>query len=388
MVAYLAFTGILLALGIDIALPAFDEMRPAIGLDPSSPRITLIITVYFVGMAFGQLFWGPVADRFGRRTTMFVGVGLYVAGAIGAAFAPDLTSMLVVRTIWGLGAAAPAGLRAAIARDLYSGDRMARVMSQMMAIFMVGPILAPLLGELILSVASWQAVFILCAAAGLGQLVWTQRFGETLDPQFAQPLEFASTRRAFARVLSTRATLGYTMAYGFSNAAFFVFLSSTQPIMDRLYGRADQFAVVFGLAGITLAAAFAATNRLVAAFGARRTVVTGALGMLLVAGVHLVVVILADGLPNFWLWLLPVALMNILATPLGPVGITLALDPLGEIAGTAAGVVGFISLLMGSLLAAAIDARITVDVLPMSIGAVVFGSLSIGLIFWVEPRRS
>ncbi len=387
VIAFLAFTGSLIALGIDIALPAFDEMRPDLGLDPSSPRITQLITVYFFGMAAGQLVWGPIADHFGRVKTMYAGVGLYVLAAICAAFAPNLTTMLIVRAIWGLGAAAPAGMRASIARDLYTGDQMARIMSLMMAIFMVGPIAAPLLGEVILYVASWPFIFLFCAVAGLAQMFWTSRFGETLPTEDRLPLEFAPTIAAFRRVLKTRAAVGHTLAYGFAAASFFVFLSSTQPIMDRLYGRADQFAVVFAATGVVQAAAFVATNTLVARIGARTAIRWSSVAGLVMAIVALALVVSSDGLPSFWLWILPVLAINIAATPIGPVSITLALEPLGEIAGTASGVVGFLSLLIGSALAAVIDAQIVDDVMPMAVGSVVFFVLAVVATRWAQAGQ-
>lgn len=382
VIAFLALTGTLLALGIDIALPAFDEIGPSIGLDPSSNRITLIITVYFFGMAVGQLFWGPISDRFGRIPTMYAGVGLYVVSAIGAALARDLTMLLVVRSVWGFGAAAPAGLRGAIARDLYSGDQMARVMSLMMAIFMVGPIAAPLIGEAILIVFGWQAVFLFCAVAGVGLLVWASRFGETMPQELQRPLQFKPTYAALAQVVRTRQTLGYTVGYGLASASFFVFLSSTQPIMDRLYGRADQFAVLFATSGIAMAGAFVATNRLVAAFGARRIGHWSAVSSLVMAFVSFAIVLISDGLPTFWPWILSVLAINLAAVPLGPVGITLALEPMGNLAGTASGVVGFLSLLIGSVLAALIDAQLTVDVMPMAVGSVVFFVGCVGAVMW------
>ena len=159
VIAYLAYAGILLAFGIDSALPAFDELRPAFGLAPESNRITLIITWYFLGMAVGQLVYGPVSDRFGRVPALRVGIGVYCLGAIGGILAPNLELLFVSRFVWGLGAAAPGVLRAAIARDLYEGNQMARVMSVMMAFFLMGPILAPIAGEGILAVGNWQWVF-------------------------------------------------------------------------------------------------------------------------------------------------------------------------------------------------------------------------------------
>ena len=137
VILYLSFLGVLLATGIDIALPAFDAIEE--GLDGSA-NISLVVTLYVIGMALGQLVVGPVADRLGRRPAVLGGLALYAVGAIASALAPSFNLLLVARLVWGLGAAAPAGLRSAVTRDLYSGDKMARITTIMMAVFLLGPI--------------------------------------------------------------------------------------------------------------------------------------------------------------------------------------------------------------------------------------------------------
>ncbi len=377
VIAYLAFTGILLALGIDIALPAFDEIRPALGLAEGSNRVTQVITVYFLGMGLGQLVWGPVSDRFGRQRAMLTGVGLYVGCAVASALAPSFTVLLLARFIWGLGAAAPTGLRPAIARDLYRGDQMARVMSMVMAIFMIGPILAPLLGEVILSVVSWRYVFVFCALAGAGQMAWTVQFGETLPKDQRQPLEFRTTGRAFVRVVTTRQTIAYTLALAFAYSGFYVYLASTQPIMDTIYGRANQFAIVFGASGILMAGAFVLSNRLFARIGTAATVNASAVVFIALATAQLALVLSAGGTPSFWPWIALVTAANLVGAPLGPAAFTLGLEPMGDLAGTAAGVMGFLSMTIASGLSAIVNSQIDLTVTPMALGYGLFGLLSL-----------
>ena len=388
MVSYLAFTGIMLALGIDIALPAFDEIGPDIGLAEGSNRISVIITVYFIGMGVGQLVWGPVSDAYGRQRAMLLGMALYVVAAFAAALAPSFGWMLAARLVWGIGAAAPAGLRPAIARDLFTGNRMARIMSMVMAIFMIGPIIAPLVGELILLVAPWPGVFYFCVAAGAVQMFWTVRFGETLQPQHRRPLEFRTTAEAFRRVLSTRATVAYTLALTFSYGAFYIFLGSSQPIMDIIYGRADQFAIAFGVAGIFMAGAFVVVNAIIERFGARAVSVTGMTIFVVLAIVQLLVTRLSDGVPPFGVWLGGLILINMLAAPVGPSCFTLGLEPLGELAGTASGVMGFLAFVLGSALAAVFDAAIDTTVTPMAVAYLLYGVLTLVCLLLAEPRSA
>jgi MFS family permease len=237
------------------ALPAFDELSRDFGLDARGLSPAITGTPYFVGMAIGQLIFGVLADRFGRRPIMMVGLSVYALGALGAATANGLGMLLVGRFVWGIGAAAPAVLRMAIARDLYAGERMARVVSLVTAVFLIGPIVVPFIGEWILLSGSWRAVFAVAIALAAVALAWAFAFGETLAPEHRQPLRVAPIRRAFAAVVTTRVTLWAIIAQAFFGAAFFIWLGSAQPVIDRIYGRSSQFTLLFGLSGVGMAAA-------------------------------------------------------------------------------------------------------------------------------------
>ncbi|NDH87514.1 MAG: MFS transporter, partial [Actinobacteria bacterium] len=189
VVAYLGFTSALLALGIDTALPAFDEIREEFSLADGSGEVSLVVTAYFLGMAAGQLPMGPLSDRFGRRPVLLASFALYLIGALGATLAPSFGILLGARFLWGLGAAGPAVIGNAIARDLYSGDQMARVLSLTMAVFLIGPTIAPLLGEMLLLTGVWQAVFLVGFALALVGAAWTFRFGETLPDDRRRPID-------------------------------------------------------------------------------------------------------------------------------------------------------------------------------------------------------
>lgn len=200
VVGFLAFIGILMAFGIDAALPAFDELKLAFELDERGLSPAITGTVYFVGMALGQLVCGVLADRFGRRPVLLGGIAIYSIGAFVAALAPNLEILLVARLVWGLGASAPTVLRSAIARDLFSGDQMARVISTFSAVFLLGPIFVPFIGEGILLIGSWRLVYSAALVLAVITGLWAARFGETLDPAHRRTLELAPLRlRSFAR---------------------------------------------------------------------------------------------------------------------------------------------------------------------------------------------
>lgn len=384
MVSYLAYLGILLAVGIDISLPAFDELAQAFGLDERGVSVGVVGTVYIVGMAVGQLFYGVAADRFGRRGVMVFGIALYTVGVLTALLAPTLEVLLVGRLVWGLGAAAPFALRTAIARDLYEGDRMARVITLVTAVFLLGPIFVPIVGAGILLVAPWQGVFAAALIASTVALFWTVRFGETLAPQHRRSLELRPLVDALRIVVTTRTTIGHIAAQTFVGAAFFVWLGSAQPIIDDVYGRGPQFALWFAVSGVITATALLLNGRMIDRFGARNVAWAIAIAFVVAAAAGSMLAVSAEGVPPFAVWFAWASTSNALATLLTPLCSALALAPMPAIAGTASAVLGLITLGLGALLAATVDAMIDETVTPMVVGSLVFGVLGLLALRWAS----
>lgn len=379
VIAYLAFLGVLLATGIDIALPAFDAIEE--GLDTTS-NMSLIITVYFVGMALGQLIYGPIADRFGRQPAILSGLVLYLIGAAASALAPSFGALLAARVLWGLGAAAPAGLRSAITRDLYSGDAMARITTIVMAVFLLGPIFIPLLGEAMLQIASWRTIFWFSAALAIGGAVWCVRFGETLAVEDRRPLEFGKVKDALRVVVRTRITLGYMAGNVFLSAAFFIFLGSSQPVFDQVYGRSSQFAWLFALIGLVAVPPLLLNNRLITRYGSRRMSLVTAGSATVVALAAVIPTLGADGRPSFWLWYGWLVLVTTLMTLSNPTIPALALEPMGELAGTASSLLFFTAFAFGAGLAAIFSALVETTVSPFVVGFAIYVAIGFGFLLW------
>ncbi len=378
--AYLAFLGILLAFGIDVALPAFDDIEADLGTGGSS--ISLIGTLYFLGMAAGQLIYGPISDRFGRRSALVVGLGLYAAGALASALSPGFGFLLGARLVWGLGAAAPAALRTAIARDLFEGDQMARIVTAVTAVFMIGPIFVPIVGQTILTFAPWPTVFLAAMGLALAAMVWAVWFGESLAPEHQRPLQARPLVEAARTVIRTRATIGHIAAQTFSGAAFFTFLGSSQPIIDRIYDREEQFPFFFGGGGILMVIALLANNRMITRHGARTMALANSALLVAVATIGMVATVGAGGHPSVWVWFASVAIANACITTLTPMCSALALQPMGALAGMASSILGVITLAAGALLAAVIDAAIESSVTPMMAGYLVFAILTQVALRW------
>ncbi|MEM1334070.1 MAG: Bcr/CflA family efflux MFS transporter [Actinomycetota bacterium] len=376
-IAFLAFVGVLMAYGIDAALPAFDQLRDDFDLDTRGVSPALVGTPYFVGAAVGQLAFGVVADRFGRRPTLLAGFALYALGALGSALADEFGLLLAARFVWGLGAAAPSVLRFAIARDLYDGDRLARVISTFSAVFLLGPIVVPFVGELIIAFGSWRIVFLAGVPLAAVAMVWTVRFGETLRPEHRRPLQLAPIVDGLRTVVATRVTRWIALAQVFITAAFFIWLGSAQPVIDVVYDRDEQFTIFFGLSGAGMALALLCNNRLIDRFGTRRMVRVASLTFVGVTVVGLVVALASDGVPPFGLWFAWAICANACSMVIGPMSTSIALEPMADKAGTASALFGVAQFGLGALLAALVDARVGDTVTPMLVGALMFGSLSL-----------
>lgn len=370
------------ALAIDTMLPAFDEMRDAFGLASDSNRVALAVTTFFLGMALGQLFHGPLADRFGRKPVLYGSLLLYGGCAIAATLAPSLETLILVRFVWGVAAAGPHVVTTAVARDLFVGDEMARTLSFVRSVFLIVPVMAPALGEVLIAVGSWQWVFgigaVLAAVVGL----WSIRLPETLDPEQRRPLAWAAISAAFGEVVHSRVTLGYTAAATFALGAFLPWLGSSQLIFDEIYGRPDEFALWFALVACTMAvaslSAAALVRRLTAVTMVRRSMV-----VFLVHSVLFVVVVFAyGGVPPFgvFLLLIIVAVANLVAV--NPSLISLAMERMGHIAGTASAVIGTLSYTGGALLAGVVDGAMADSIAPLAIGFLVYGAAMLLCMLW------
>jgi len=384
VVAFTAFISALLAVGIDTALPAFDEIRSAFDLGRGSGQVSLVVTCYFLGMAIGQLPSGPLSDRFGRRPVLIGSLVLYAIGALGSSLAPGFGLLLVFRFLWGIGAAGPAVIAQAIARDLYEGDQMARVLALQMAVFLVGPTIAPLAGELLLRAGPWQLVFLVALAlSGVG-IAWSARFGETLPSHRRRPIDGPTIGRGIRATLTHRYSTGCVAAMVFSFGAFFVFLGSSQPIVDEVYGRPEWFAFTFAGISAVQGVGVWLSSRVLGRYSAA-TVGTTAVAVNLVAYLVMGTAALAtSGVPSFWVWVVTITVASTASTITTITLVSLSLQPMERIAGTAPAVRGLLTLGFGSVLAAVVDRQIDMTITPMAIGGAIYCTLAFVVLTWAR----
>ncbi len=358
----------LTALGVDLLLPAFDDIREAFDLAEDSTGPALLITVYFFGLAFAQLLWGPLADRFGRRPILYAALGVYCAGTLGAALSPTFAVLMASRALWGIGAAGTRVVAVAIIRDLYQGDRMAAFMSRIMAIFLLVPVIAPLLGAAILTVAPWRWLFWLTVFLAVVMGLWALDTEETLDPANRLPLQWRSVGVAFKRTVTTRVTLAYTLTTVFMQGAFASYLASSELVLDSVFGRGDQFPVVFAVVAGVLGIASLGVSRLVGVIGGTRLIHLGLRASLVLSSLLTVVALLSGGTPEFWVFFPLLTLQLALHVALMPTLNSLALVPLGDVAGTATSVTGALRVAGGGFFGAVIDRLVGGTVTPWAVG--------------------
>lgn len=375
------------ALGIDMALPAFGDIRLGLGLAADSPRVALTVTLYFFGMAGAQMFYGPFTDRFGRKPVLYAGLALYTLGALGSALAPSFGVLIASRLVWGIGAAGPRALSLAIGRDLYEGDRLGRVLSAVMAVFMVVPAIAPLLGQAVLAVGTWRWVMGAPMVLTVVLALWITRLPESLPPERRRPLTLARTRDAVVAVFANRLTIGSALAVMFDMGAFFSFLGSSQLLFDDVYGRGDVFAYYFAGMSVFMGLVVFTGSRLVTQIGADRMIVT-----LLPITVCLSAALAlwswqAGGQPWFFGWFAVIVAVNALRTFVNPLIQAQAMGPMGELAGTASAVIGTISMGGGAVLAMLIDRMIAGSVTPLVTAYAGYGAIGLGFALWARRHR-
>lgn len=383
-VGLLALLFSLVALSIDAMLPAIGAIAQELGAAHDNDR-QLIIGILFLGLAAGQLIYGPLSDSIGRKPAIFIGLAIFIAGTVLAAFAETFPLLLLGRALQGFGAAAPRIVAIAIVRDLYEGRAMARIMSLATSIFILVPVLAPTLGQGILLVAHWRMIFLLLLAMAILSVLWLGvRQPETLPREARARLSLPRVLGDMGEVFRDRRALGYTLATGMVFAAFVAYLQMSQQIFVELYGKTHTFPLYFGLLVAAIGLASVLNARLVMRYGMRHLSWRGLLGSTFVAAAFLAVSLAFWGKPPFLCFVGAFMALFFFNGMLYGNFNALAMENMGHIAGTASAVIGavptFISMAIGSLIARAYDA----SVVPLAAGFAVCSLLALAFMAFAE----
>lgn len=373
------------ALAIDSMLPALPHIGADLNVATDNDR-QWVVTAYLLGFGGAQLFYGPLADRFGRKPVLLFGVGVYVVFSLLATLAPTFDMLILARIGQGLGSACTRVLAVSIVRDRYEGRTMARVMSFSFLVFLGVPILAPSLGQLIMLVGPWRWIFAGLGLIGVALIVWaTLRLPETLKPEDRLPIQFKRLTAAYKIALTDRTAVGYTLAMTAITGALFGFINSSQQIFADVFQAEAAFPAIFALIAGGIAVASIVNARLVVKLGSRKISHTALIGFTAISAVHAGVAI--SGHESIWtfavLQTLTMFCFGLLAGNFG----AMAMETMGKIAGTAASIQGFISTIVGSLLGFAVGQQFNGTTIPMSVGFTVFGLIALGCVLFAERGR-
>lgn len=383
-IALMAWLMAMTALSIDIMLPSLPEIGAAFGVLGGNER-QMVVTGYLAALALGQLVWGYVSDRYGRRVPLLIGLGVYVAGSIAALLAPSFVTLILARGLQGFGGAAARTIGTAIVRDVSSGREMARMMSIVMMVFIIVPVLAPTLGQLLLVFGTWRLGFVALLLAGVVASLWV---GLRLPETRRKPVTAAARLtlgESMLTVLSSPITRGYAVAAGLMFGCLVSYISSAQQIFVDVYGLGASFPLAFGfIAGMMAVAAF--TNAmLVRRLGMRR--LSHAALVAFIAVSLIMVFVNIGGRPPVWVMIALLAPAFFLFALMQSNFNAIAMQPMGHVAGMASSLVGaFITgcgVIAGGIIGRAFDG----SPLPISVGFAALGICAFLVILWVEGRR-
>lgn len=362
--------GLLIAvvpMSIDMYLPSLPTI--ARDFDTSAEAVQRTLAAFFIGGALGQLFYGPLSDRFGRRRLMLVGLGVYVVAALLCALSASVEQLIALRLVQALGSAAAQVLCRAIVRDIYSLDAAARALSLMMLVMSAAPLIAPFIGGYLLLWFGWRSIFVLLAVFGL--ICWlTVMFAvpETLPPERRRRANMAGVFLNYFRVLQHRRAIGAQLSHAGAYAGMFSYFAGAPFVYIEYFGvPAEQFAYYFSINVLSLIAMSYLNSRLVMRFGADKMFAIGAVGV----GAAGLLVLAACLVGNFWPIVGTIFIYFFAMNAVGPNATARALSFFPDIAGTAAAMGGALPMLGGALVGVLVG--LLHDGTPFALGVVMAG---------------
>jgi MFS transporter, DHA1 family, multidrug resistance protein len=372
-------------LAMDMMLPALPNIASAFNITVANEP-QAVLSTFLVGFGIGQFIMGPLSDRFGRRPVLVDGMALYCIASVLAITASSFETLLLARLLQGLGTSATRVIATSIVRDCYAGRRMASVMSLAMMIFIAVPVIAPSLGQAVMLMTQWRGIFIMLMVYGVLALIWSgSRMPETLPESARKSLALRDVLGAFRRTVTNRQTLGYALAAGGVQGSLFAFVFSSQQVFTEIYGLGRYFPVAFAAIAIGVAVAGFLNARFVGRLGMRVISHAALVGFVAVAGIMLLAVKMQ---------MLPLPLFVLLsALMMFGFGLmfanftSLAMEPQGDIAGTASSLYGSITTLLGIGIGTTIGQDYNGTLLPFATGFFLCTLASLAVVLMVEKGR-
>lgn len=351
-IALMAMLVATIAFSLDAMLPAIPFIAEA--LSPGDPdKVHLVVPTFVLGMGLGTLIVGPFADAFGRKPVLLVFVLIYAGGSALSLVANSLEMLLFSRVLQGVGAAGPRVVAMTVIRDRFAGRDMAQLMSFIMMVFALVPALAPTLGAAIVAVFGWRGIFAaFIAFAAIGSLWFYIRQPETLPPEYRRPLDFKRIREGAKETLSQPVTRQTIMVQVLVYAMLYSNLATVQPVMDQIYGRAEEFPYWFAVIAVCGSMMGLLNAKLVGRLGMRTVVLRSlviqslfSVAFLVFAGLGISTGLI--GFLGYFVWTLSVFML--IAMTMGNLN-AMAMEPLGHLAGTATSIVTAASTIFAAAL--------------------------------------
>ncbi len=385
---------IILSLMMALTALSIDAMLPALGVISSELHVVkpndrqLIVTLIFFGQAVGQLFFGPLSDKTGRKPAIAGGYGLFIVGSLVSYFSVSFPMMLAGRALQGFGISAPRAVSLALVRDQLEGRRMARVMSFVSTVFILVPMIAPSIGQGIIALAGWRSIFAFFILFALVSFSWfALRVPETLALEKRKPFSVRHIVNSVLEIVKIRTALGYTITIGLVQGVFLGYLNSSQQIFQEQYALGERFPLFFAIISLSLGSASLLNSKLVMNFGMLDLVRWSLNTLVGMAFVFIGVAFAFNGLPPLWL------LMAYLMASFFCIGIlfgninALAMQPLGHLAGIGAAIIGSLSTLLSTLLGMVIGQSYNGTILPFMVGMVVLSSSAFFVNRWAAAEE-
>jgi Bcr/CflA subfamily drug resistance transporter len=384
-VAFIAALMAVNALGVDLMLPALSDIGHQLHIATANHR-QWIITAYMLGFGAGQLVYGPLADRYGRRPILLVTLAGFVAAGVFAASSQTFEALLGARVLQGLMSASTRVLAVAIVRDRYSGRQMARTLSLAQMIFFLVPILAPSLGQGLLAFGPWRFIFYALAGFAAFVLAWSiMRLRESLPVARRTPLSIAALRQAYRLTLTNRFSAGYAVAASLTFGGIIAFVASAQQIFVDEFHVGSRFTILFAICAFAMGCAAFANSRLVERLGTRLISQTAVLALIVLSILHLAVIAAGvEGLATYMVFqALSMTCIGLCGANFG----AMAMEPVGHIAGTASSIQGFVTsvgaVVVGSLIGQSYDGT----TYPLAIGYLAIGIVVLAIVYAVEGGK-
>ncbi|OJJ22491.1 hypothetical protein BKI52_07370 [marine bacterium AO1-C] len=386
-ITLIAFLMAMVAFAINMILPAFKDMTKDLGLN-NETHIQLSVSLLYLGLAIGQVFYGALSDNTGRKRSIYIGLLLFMGGCLISFVAPNLTILIIGQIVQGMGLGAPRVVTMAIVRDNYSGNAMGRVMSFIMMIFILVPTISPYLGQSIILLTHWRVLFLVFIGLAVGMLLWLKiRLPESLDQSQRTSFSLSQVYKTILFILKTPAALGYTVVLGLFSSAFIAYLNMSQQVFQIQYDLGKQYPLYFALLSLSIGLASFTNGKWVLRYGMEKLSKVALIATCTIA------------IPTFlWIWFTATQppfgfLMFFMTIVLYCFGIlvgnlnSLAMKPLGHVAGTGAAIVGALSTLVSVPFAIWIGSYYAGSILPLVGGFALFGSLSLALFLKITSLK-